>query len=45
MKTDTIYKNTFVAEAPQSIEDMKASYPDKWILFKMALDHRNRGIR
>ena len=32
MKTDTIDKNAFVAEAPRSIEEIKASYPDEWIL-------------
>jgi len=25
-------KNVFVADAPRSIEEIKASYPDEWIL-------------
>ena len=32
MKTDTIDKNVEFSDAPRSIEDIKASYPDEWIV-------------
>jgi len=32
MKTDTIDEDAFVNRTPRSIEDIKASYPDEWIL-------------
>ena len=32
MKTDTIDKNVEFSDAVRSIEDIKASYPDEWIV-------------
>ena len=34
MQTDTIEKNVEFSDAVRSIEDIKASYPDEWIVGK-----------